>query len=98
MPEIYHAGVAVEPGSSVASRHGGGGVHTIAKLAASCIAGCRRTRWRPTNGDEGMVVHAWVPGHHDPIRRSCFADALLYVELFNGRAVVIAAQGVQALQ
>ncbi|KAK3257144.1 hypothetical protein CYMTET_33759 [Cymbomonas tetramitiformis] len=54
-------------------------------------------RWRPTNGDEGMVVHAWVPGHHDPLRRSCFDDALLYVELLNGRAVVIAAQGVQAL-
>ncbi|KAK3282375.1 hypothetical protein CYMTET_9877 [Cymbomonas tetramitiformis] len=66
----------------------------FAQLAAQMMGGL----WRPTNGDEGMVVHAWVPGHHDPIRRSCFADALLYVELFNGRAVVIAAQGVQALQ
>ena len=27
-------------------------------------------RWRPKNGMEGVIVHAWLPRHRETVRRS----------------------------
>ena len=40
-------------------------------------------RWRPKNGMEGVIVHAWLPRHRETVRRSPIDRILLLMQIGN---------------
>ena len=52
--------------------------------------------WVPEGGEEGWVVHKWVPGHKDPGKRSNVDRTILLVQI-GDRFVPVAETGVKHL-
>lgn len=52
--------------------------------------------WVPERGMTGMVVHRWIPNHHDPNRRSHVDKVILLVKI-GDKYVPIAETGVRVI-
>jgi len=52
--------------------------------------------WRPSVGDEGTVVHRWIPSHRDPGRRS-HIDKTIFLVQIDDKYVPVAETGLTFL-
>jgi len=52
--------------------------------------------WCPSVGDEGTVVHRWIPSHRDPSRRS-HTDKTIFLVQIDDKYVPVAEAGLTFL-
>ena len=52
--------------------------------------------WSPSIGDEGTVVHRWIPSHRDPSRRS-HTDKTIFLVQIDDKYVPVAEAGLTFL-
>jgi len=52
--------------------------------------------WAPSVGDEGTVVHRWIPSHRDPSRRS-HTDKTIFLVQIDDKYVPVAEAGLTFL-